>query len=302
MKVLIWLESPIRAFDLQASQLEALRSEYSPHDFVVAENRENFLALLPEAEVALVWRFAAGWYARAPRLQLVATPSAGREWVDMDPERRVRVSHGSFHGKIMAESLLAMILFHTRRLDRCLAQQRQRVWEREGFATTRRLSGQSALIVGYGPLGRECARLLKAVGVSVVGVKRTPSGDPAPADAVHPVSELHQLLPRFDHIVLTLPSDTGTDHVIDDAALRLFKPGSSLYNLGRGNAVDEAALVRALGAGPLAQAFLDVFEVEPLPQDSPLWSVPNLHIMPHASAISSEYLDLWLQELAPELR
>jgi phosphoglycerate dehydrogenase-like enzyme len=222
--------------------------------------------------------------------------------VDTDPERRVRVSHGSFHGKIMAESLLAMILFHARRLDLCLAQQRERVWERSAFSTTRRIAGQRALIVGYGPLGRECARLLKAVGMSVIGVKRSPAGDPAPADTVHAVSELHQLLPHADHVVLTLPSDTGTDHLIDEAALQLLQPTASLYNLGRGNAVDSAALVRALGGGQLAHAFLDVFEVEPLPADSPLWSVPNLHVMPHASAISADYLPLWLEELSSELR
>ncbi|MDF3064533.1 MAG: D-isomer-specific 2-hydroxyacid dehydrogenase, NAD-binding protein [Polyangiaceae bacterium] len=302
MKVVIWLESPIRAFDLSSSQLEALRSEYPQHDFVVAESRDAFLALIPSAEAALVWRFAAEWYPRAPLLRLVATPSAGRELVDMDPQRRVRVSHGSFHGKIMAESLLAMMLFHSRRLDLCLSQQQQRLWDRDAFGRTRRLAGQSALIVGYGPLGRQCARLLKAVGMSVTGVKRSPAGDPAPADAVHPVSELRRLLPQADHVVLTLPSDTGTDHLIDEAALRLLKPSASLYNLGRGNAVDEAALVRALGAGQLGHAFLDVFHVEPLPADSPLWDVPNLHVMPHASAISSEYLNLWLEELAPELR
>lgn len=202
----------------------------------------------------------------------------------------------------MAESLLAMVLFHARRLDLCLSQQEERRWERDVFATTRRIAGQRALIIGYGPLGRECARLLKAVGMSVIGVKRHPEGDPAPADAMHPVSELHQLLPHADHVVLTLPSDTGTDRLIDEAALRLLQPTASLYNLGRGNAVDSDALVRALGEGQLAHAFLDVFEVEPLPADSPLWSVPNLHVMPHASAISAEYLDLWLEELAPELR
>lgn len=201
----------------------------------------------------------------------------------------------------MAESLLAMILFHARRLDLCLTLQQQHRWERDVFSATRRIFGQRALIIGYGPLGRECARLLKAVGMSVVGVKRSPAGAPAPADAVHAVADLPRLLPEADHVVLTLPGDTGADHLIDAAALRLLKPSASLYNLGRGNAVDETALVQALGAGKLAQAFLDVFQVEPLPHDSPLWNVPNLHLMPHASAISSEYLELWLEELSPEL-
>lgn len=301
MKVVIWLESPVRAFAWTPSRLEALRARYPQHEFVVATNQAVFSMLLPAAEAVLVWRFEAEWYARAPDLKLVATPSAGRELVDMHPQQLVRVSYGSFHGKIMAESLLSMVLFHSRRLDLCLAQQQDRRWERDVFSETRRLAGQRALVVGYGPLGRECARLLKAVGLSVEGVKRTPVGDPAPADAVHPVSALHQLLPSVDHLVLTLPGGAGTEHLVDEAALGLLPPSACLYNLGRGNAVDSAALVRALEAGRLGHAFLDVFEVEPLPKDSPLWQTRNLHVMPHASAISAEYLDLWLEELAPEL-
>jgi D-2-hydroxyacid dehydrogenase (NADP+) len=301
MNVVIWLESAVRAFDLEPSQLEALRARHPQHQFVVARKTVDFLALLPAAEAVLVWRFEASWYRHAPRLRLVATPSAGRELVDMHPERRVRVSYGSFQGKIMAESLLAMMLFHSRRLDLCVTQQRERKWERDGFSGSRRLAGQRALIVGYGPLGRECARLLTAVGLSVIGVKRSPAGPPAPANAVYPVSKLHQLLPTADHVVLTLPGGAGTEHLIDEAALRRLQPSACLYNLGRGNAVDTPALIDALQAGRLAHAFLDVFETEPLPSDSPLWDLPNLHVMPHASAISSEYLQLWLEELDPEL-
>jgi D-2-hydroxyacid dehydrogenase (NADP+) len=302
MKVAIWLESPVRAFDLDTSQFEALRGAYPEHEFVIAHDQDTFLERLPTTELALVWHFRREWFARAPALRLVATPAAGREWVEQDPERRVRVRYGSFHGKIMAESLLSMMLFCARRLDLCVAEQARRGWNRDAFSSTRRLAGQQVLIVGYGPLGRECARLLKAVGLRVTGVKRSPTGDAAPADAVYPVSNLHALLPAADHVVLTLPSDTGTDRLLGATELGLMKPSASLYNLGRGNAVDEPALVRALSAGALAHAFLDVFAEEPLPADSPLWTTPNLHVMPHASAISAHYLGLWLEELAPELR
>jgi D-2-hydroxyacid dehydrogenase (NADP+) len=302
MKVVVWLENPIRAFQLQAQQLAELRLSHPQHDFVAVPDRHAFLNELPSAQAALVWRFEAAWYELAPLLELVATPAAGRDWMQTDPSGRVPVRHGSFHGKIMAESLLAMLLFHSRRLDLCITDQRERRYQRDAFSTTRRLSGQHALIVGYGPLGRECARLLKAVGMRVTGVKRHPTADTGPADAVHAASTLPELLPQADHLIVTLPGDTGTDHLISDRELSLLPAHASLYNLGRGNAVDEAALLRALETGRLAHAFLDVFEHEPLPADSPLWAAKNLTLMPHASAISSEYLQLWFEELASTLR
>lgn len=302
MKVVLWLESPIRAFRLQPEQLAHLRSAYSHHDFIQVSERQAFLNELGEAEVALVWHFEASWYELAPALKLVATPAAGREWLAPDPSGRVPGLHGSFHGKIMAESLLAMLLFHSRRLDLCVSAQRERRYERDSFSTTRRLSGQRALIVGYGPLGRECAKLLKAVGMRVTGVTRRPSLDTGAANALRVARDLPQLLAQTDHLVLTLPGGAATDRLISDAQLSLLPAHAALYNLGRGNAVDEAALIRALEAGRLAHAFLDVFEHEPLPVASPLWTTKNLTVMPHASAISSEYLELWFEELASTLR
>jgi phosphoglycerate dehydrogenase-like enzyme len=301
MKILVWLEHSIRAFQVQAEQLDVLRARHPQHRFLVVHSEADLLRELPDAEAALVWSFAGAWYARGPRLRFVATPAAGRESLEPDASGRVRAVHGHFHGKIMAESLLGMMLFHSRRLDVCVDDRRARRYEREQFSMTQRLAGQSALIIGYGPLGRECARLLGAVGMRVVGVKRNANVDPAPAQAVHPIERLHALLPEFDHVVLTLPSDTGTDHLIAAAELSLLRRSACLYNLGRGNAVDELALVCALAEGKLAHAFLDVFEREPLPADSPLWDAPNLALLPHASAISSEYLDLWFEELSVEL-
>jgi len=301
MKVVIFLQNPIRAFEPQPAQLEAWRRRYPQHDLVLVEAEAELLRELVDADAALVWRFEAAWYDRAPALRLVATPAAGREHVKPDPRGRVRVVHGSFHGKIMAESLLGMMLFFARRLDLAVADQRAHRYQREQYAGTRRLAGQTALIVGYGPLGRECARLLKALGLRVLAVKRNADVDPAPADAVYPVESLLAVLPEADHVVVILPGDTGTDHLFSDVAFAAMRPSAGFYSLGRGNAVDEAALLRALGTGRLAHAFLDVFEQEPLPTDSPLWDAPNLALTPHASAINAEYLELWLEELAAEL-
>jgi D-2-hydroxyacid dehydrogenase (NADP+) len=297
MKVVAWLENAVAAFSLSAAQLSALRERFPEHDFAEASSLEQFLAELPTAQAALVWRFDAEWYALAPTLEFVATPAAGREGVARDPASRVRSVHGAFHGKIMAETLLGMMLFWSRRFDLALADRSARRWDRAQFSTTRRLAGQLAMIVGYGPLGRECAQRLKALGMRVAGIKRNAEVDPAPADAVLPASLLPGVLREADHVIVTLPSDTGTDHVFDQRAFAAMRPGAFFYNLGRGNAVDETALLAALQSGRLGGAFLDVFEREPLPDDSPLWSAPRLEFLPHVSAASREYMDLWLEEL-----
>ncbi len=302
MKIVVWLEHRIGAFSVTEEQLARLSALYPQHELLAVRSEPELLAALPEAEAALVWHFEAAWYPLGPKLTFVGTPAAGREKLEPDPSGRVRAVHGHFHGQIMAESLLAMVLHFSRRLDVCVANRALRRYDREAFAGTRRIAGQQALIVGYGPLGRECARLLKAVGMRVIGVKRNAQVDAAPADAVWPIERLHAILPEADHVVLTLPGDTGTTHLIGARELGAMRPTATLYNLGRGNAVDEAALVRALESGNIAHAFLDVFAEEPLPPDSPLWSVPGLALMPHASAVSAEYLDLWFAELDAELR
>jgi D-2-hydroxyacid dehydrogenase (NADP+) len=298
MKVVVWLEHQISAFRVQAAQLALLEARHPTHDFSWVHGETEFLRALAGADAALVWHFQAEWYERAPRLRFVATPAAGREKLEPDASGRVRAVHGHFHGKIMAETLLGMLLFFSRRLGASVGDQQARRYAREGYSTTRRLAGQRALIVGYGPLGRECARLLGAVGLRVTGVKRDPNVDPHPAEAVFAIERLHELLPTADHVVLTLPGDTATRHLFSDVEFALLRPSAGLYNLGRGNAVDEAALVRALAAGKLRHAFLDVFETEPLSSESPLWEAPNLALLPHASAISAEYLDLWFEELS----
>jgi D-2-hydroxyacid dehydrogenase (NADP+) len=301
MKVVLLLPNAVSVFEPRLEQLARLRARHPQHELMVVGEETELLRQLPDAGAALVWRFSAAWYALAPQLRFVATPAAGKEKLQPDPSGRVRPLHGSFHGKIMAESLLGMLLFFSRRFDLSFADQRAHRYEREQYAATRRLSGQRALIVGYGALGRECARLLKAVGLRVTGVKRRPEVDAGPADSVHSVDDLMRLLPDADHVIATLPAESGTDRLFSDSAFRAMRPTAAFYNLGRGNAVDETALLRALQTRTLAHAFLDVFEHEPLPADSPLWDAPNLALTPHASAISAEYLDLWFEELAGEL-
>jgi phosphoglycerate dehydrogenase-like enzyme len=301
MRVLVHLSSAVRAFEPTAEQLRALSASVPQHELVLAQTDEAFLAALPDADAAVVWRFLPGWYAQAPRLQHVFTPSAGREPLADDPDGRVQRHFGSFQGAIMAESLLAMIGFSNRRLGKALDAQRERRWDRGPYSQTRRLRGQVASFMGYGAIGQHCGRLLSGLGVIVHALRRDVTRPSPAAERIFTPERRLEALSLADHVICVLPGGTETDHFLDAAAFAHMKPSACVYNLGRGNAIDPDALLDALSHGRIAGAFLDVQPEEPLPKSSPLWAAPNLYLTPHAAAISAEYLDLYFHELAAEL-
>jgi phosphoglycerate dehydrogenase-like enzyme len=157
----------------------------------------------------------------------------------------------------------------------------------------RELHGQTLVLVGLGDIGREVARLGKALGMRTVGVRRHPSGgspggsDPPPfTDEVHAADRLPELAGRADAMVVSLPLTDQTAGLLDRATIERLPPSCIFVNVGRGGVVDEAALVDALRQRRIAGAVLDVFATEPLPPDSPLWTLPNVLVSPHGAALS----------------
>lgn len=298
MKIVIYLNSEVSVFRASAAQVGALASRLPVHTFMLVASKDELLAALPDADAAVVWSFPTKWYARAPRLRHVLTPAAGHDRIQPDPDGKVALHFGRFHGALMAESLLGMMYFMNRRLGIAMANQRLHDWVPRAYEGTRRLAGQTALLIGYGHVGRRAAALLAAVGVRVHGVKRDVRRGGEGAQRLFSRDELPAALALADHVVCILPRDTGTDHLLDAVAFAQMRKGAFVYNLGRGNAIDPEALVAALASGKLGGAFLDVCPDEPLPADSPLWDAPNLVLTPHASAIYDEYLDLYFDELA----
>ena len=301
MRVLVHLESGVPEFVATQRQLANLARSLPGVTLVGCAGDADFVERLPEADAVVVWRFQRDWYARAPKLAHVFTPAAGKEGIEPDPGGRASLHFGHFHGHLMAESLVGMVLFMNRRFGMAQAAQRERRWDRSVYVDTHRLAGQTALIVGYGAIGELCGRLLKALGVRVHGVRRDPSRGGAFADCVFGVDGLLEAVADADHVACVLPGDTGTDSLLGAEAFARMKPTAYLYNLGRGNAVDAPALLTALKSGQIAGAFLDVVPEEPLPVSSPLWDAPNLYLTPHASAIHAEYLDLYFEDLGREL-
>jgi phosphoglycerate dehydrogenase-like enzyme len=158
------------------------------------------------------------------------------------------------------------------------------------------------LLVGLGRIGGRIARLCKAFGMTVIGVRRDVAGGAEGADEVHSFRDFAALVPRADFVVLACPLTDETRGLVNAAALAAMKSTAHLVNVARGRVVDEAALVAALQAGRIRGAALDVTADEPLPADSPLWAMPNVLITPHTGGETHMYednvLDLMVENIA----
>ena len=190
------------------------------------------------------------------------------------------------HARPLAEFALMCMLGHVRGLLPTVRAQRDRRWER--FAGTD-LEGRTVLVVGYGSIGREVGRMARAFGVCVLGIRRNPENvNPGSvhADELHGPAALPELLPRADFLVLAAPHTEETERMIGARQLAALPRGAALVNVGRGSLVDEPALVASLEEGHLGGAYLDVFSQEPLPPESPLWSMPNVLVSPHSASTS----------------
>src|SRR6478735_6480157 len=225
-----------------------------------------------------------------PELRWVHTMAAGgggqvkaAGLTEAELERVVFTTSAGVHGGTLAEFAVFGVLAGAKDLPRLLRLQARREWPERW--TMKQVGEQTVLIVGLGGIGVETARLLKGFGATVLGVKRT--AEPVPnVDEVHGTAALPELVARADAIVVTLPGTAATTGLIGTNLLRAAKPGVVVVNVGRGTVIDEPALVDALRTGQVSSAYLDVFAQEPLPDGSPLWSLPNVVISPHTAALN----------------
>lgn len=221
----------------------------------------------------------------APKLRWLHTGSAGVDQV-LTPaiaarERLVVTDSGPAFEIAISEFVMAWILSVARRLPDLDAQQRARVWQ---SIKQDEVYGKTVGIIGLGPIGRGIAARAKAFGMRTIGLRRTPSPVPAVDDVVTGSDGMAKLLTESDYVVLAAALTGETRTLIGPAQLGSMKSTAWLINIARGAMVDEPALIDALKSGIIAGACLDVFAREPLPQDSPLWDMPNVHIAPHNSS------------------
>jgi phosphoglycerate dehydrogenase-like enzyme len=189
---------------------------------------------------------------------------------------------GDAYSPAVAMHAVTMLLALQRRLPAMQANQAKGVWDRSVSAQLASPAQATVAVLGFGSIGQEIARLAKAFGARVIAITRGGKAH-ALAEEALPMGQLHAVLPRADAVVLALPLDASTRHLIGAREFALLRKTAVLINISRGGIVDTAALVDALQSGAIAGAGLDVTDPEPLPAGHPLWSAPNLIISPHVA-------------------
>ena len=257
---------------------------------------EEFLQMLGEAEVLYDFprKHVRDLTEVAPNLRWVQGSMAGAGEVArkaglLGNDVLVTTAGGVFSGPL-AEFAMMAFLQHAKDLDRLRREKEEKTWNQ---ATVGTLEGKTLCIVGLGNIGREVAMRARPFGMRIVGVKRTVRESDAAwgyADELHTNERLHDALAGADYVVATLPGTPETHHLIDAGAIEKMG-GAYFVNIGRGSVVDEAALVEALEESRLSGAALDVFEAEPLPEESPLWGLENVIISPHSTDMVPELVN-----------
>ena len=240
-------------------------------------------------------KFPIGELAKAaPLLRWIHIIGAGIEPLlplDWLPDGVVLTNNSGVHVEKMRESAAMALLMLNARLPAIVTNQRKTRWDQ---IFTPRIIGKTVLIIGIGDMGGAVASAAKALGLRVIGVRRSGAAHPD-VDRMVPVGALDTVLPEGDFVVLAAPLTPETHNLLDRRRIGLMKPGAGFFNIGRAGSVDHDALIEALRSGAISGAILDVYDPEPLPASSPLWHADNVVLTPHVTSDDrDEYLPMTL--------
>ncbi len=259
-------------------------------DLIVVADPEELAATIAGAEALLCPDFLYGAQTaetvrrRGKRLRWLQMLTQGFENAQAHgvPAGVTVTNAGDAYSPAVAMHAVALLLAVQRRFPAMAANQMKGEWNRSMSSAMTSPAGSTVAICGFGSIGQEIARLLRAFGARVIALTRG-AGPHALADESLPIGRLREALPRVDAIVLALPLDASTRHLIGAGELALLRKTAALVNISRGGIVDTAALAEALQSGAIAGAGLDVTDPEPLPAGHPLWTAPNLLVSPHVA-------------------
>lgn len=260
---------------------------------LVTENREEMEAALDDIEVAAC-QFPRDLLLRARNLRWYQQWAAGADWLLRYPEATemdfVLTGTSGMHGIQVTEHIFAFLLAFARELHHAVRLQGRHEWPPHSqHSSLFELSGKTMVLIGVGAIGEQTARVATAFGMRVLGMRRDPTIGLPGVEAMFGSDRLLDVLPRADVVVVTAPLTHETQGMIGEEELRAMKPTAYLINIGRGGIIDESALIRALEEEWIAGAGLDVFEEEPLPEDSPLWGLENVIITAHYAGVTPHY-------------
>jgi phosphoglycerate dehydrogenase-like enzyme len=308
LRVLEFVRWEDGVWNLPRVHIDRLAGEFPDVRFDSPADRAENDRLLPEADIVLGWGVRRSNFASARRLRWIQLTAAGVGsllFPELVASPVIVTNARGLHAVSMAEHTLGVMLMLARKLHLARDEQNRRVWaqnrqwlEPPGFD---QLSGATLGLVGMGAVGSALAARARMLGMRVHAVRRHPSADPAPADEQWGSDRLPELLRTSDWLVLAVPLTSETRGRIGRQELALMPRRARIVNLGRGALIDEPALVEALARGDLAGAALDVFQEEPLPESSSLWTMPQVIVTPHVSGFGPRFWERTCEMFARNL-
>lgn len=287
MKLLIYNE------DITGEQLEELRGLSDDLKVVAVDSDEAAAGEIADAD-ALYGRITPELFAAAKKLGWIQAPIAGIEYylfqelVESDvPVTNMR----GIYSDHLADHAFAFLLALARDFPKLFRRQIEGIWESHENVDVKHLGDMTLGIIGLGGIGYEVARRGSVTGMRVLAVDPRRTDKPKEVDELWPVDQLNNLLAGSDFVVICAPQTPETEGMIGAEQLARMKPTAYLINVGRGVIVKLDALVEALRGGVIAGAALDVYEIEPLPSNHPLWKLPNVLLTPHMAGVDPHTLD-----------
>jgi len=274
---------------------QRLRAEFSQIDVVQLPNYDRITEEIADAELAIAWSLRGDQIAAAKKLRWIHSTAAavhGLMTAELQASDIIVTNARAVHGPVVAEHAMSLVFAMAKRLPEAARYQAQRHWAQQEICETvprpREIKDATIVIVGFGSIGTSLAKLAKALSMRVVGVREHPSKGSELADAMYSFDDINSAIRQGDFVVLATPVTATTRHLMNADRLAHLKADAYLINVGRGVLIDEEALQHALRANRFAGAALDVTTVEPLPPDSPLWTMDNVFITPHTAGYAEK--------------
>ncbi|WP_413303072.1 D-2-hydroxyacid dehydrogenase [Bacillus sp. 1P10SD] len=277
--------------NLDQDHINLLENILPDWELLIGKDKEVWQEHLQEAEIIAGWKKGLEDEILAPesKLKWLQTWSAGVNNLPLDElnQRNITVtSANGVHAYPISETIFALMLGLTRKLHTYVKNQQAKTWHHAHMGLE--MHEKTVGIIGVGEIGKETAKIAKAFGMTVLGVRH--SGQPADyVDEMYKPEQLEVLLPKCDYVVVTLPLTKETYRLFGAEQFMQMKSSAFFINIGRGEIVVETDLIQALQDGIIAGAGLDVFEKEPLSAESPLWEMENVIITPHTSGSTEHY-------------
>lgn len=299
-KLLICIKNPFPLWNPPEDAGQRMQARFPQMRIVHLQDFSRLEQELPDTDVFMGYTLGANLLALAPRLRWIHAVSAGVTQF-MYPELRERgvivTNATTVHCVPIAQHILGMLVALARRFPDCLRYQHQTRWaQNELWAAPikpRELRGQVLLFIGFGAIGRETARLVRPLDLRIWAVTHSGRGDSGLVERLLPISQLHEVLPEADFVVVAAPDTPQTRNMMGAREFALMKHSAYLVNVARGTLIDEPALIAALQGNVIAGVALDVTAKEPLPAESPLWKLDNAFITPHVSGATE---NTWKRE------